>query len=215
MLQKSKKLSDVAATVAISVFFMMLAFCGLFYIWTASALTEQKGESHVLQTALTSLDETVSRVNDAGLKATESDGAAADLITFRENFDALFVSSHSDQNTSKIDPSKIKQLAPVINEIDSLVQFVYPVDADLLAALPGLLARTTAISLEIKALQINNATTLLETQAQNIQKALRFLNVLSAAGLLGFLTFIGFFAFMRLQYLSAISGRIAGVSLLK
>jgi signal transduction histidine kinase len=209
MLQKSKKLSDVAATVAISVFFMLLAFCGLFYIWTAAALTEQKGESHVLQTALSSLDETVSSVNDAGLKATESDGAAADLITFRENFDALFVSSHSDQNTSKIDPSKIKQLAPVINEIDSLVQFVYPVDADLLAALPGLLARTTAISLEIKALQINNATTLLETQAQNIQNALRFLNVLSAAGLLGFLTFIGFFALMRLQYLSAISGRIA------
>ena len=209
MLQKSKKLSDVAATVAISVFFMLLAFCGLFYIWTAAALTEQKGESHVLQTALASLDETVSSVNDAGLKAAESDGAAADLITFRENFDALFVSSHSDQNTSKIDPSKIKQLAPVINEIDSLVQFVYPVDADLLAALPGLLARTTAISLEIKALQINNATTLLETQAQNIQNALRFLNVLSAAGLLGFLTFIGFFALMRLQYLSAISGRIA------
>jgi hypothetical protein len=115
MLQKSKKLSDVAATVAISVFFMLLAFCGLFYIWTAAALTEQKGESHVLQTALSSLDETVSSVNDAGLKATESDGAAADLITFRENFDALFVSSHSDQNTSKIDPSKIKQLAPVIN----------------------------------------------------------------------------------------------------
>ena len=209
MLQESKKLSDVAATVAISVFFMLLAFCGLFYIWTAAALTEQKGESHVLQTALASLDETVSSVNDAGLKAAESDGAAADLITFRENFDALFVSSHSDQNTSKIDPSKIKQLAPVINEIDSLVQFVYPVDADLLAALPGLLARTTAISLEIKALQINNATTLLETQAQNIQNALRFLNVLSAAGLLGFLTFIGFFALMRLQYLSAISGRIA------
>ena len=208
-LQKSRKLNDVAATVAFSVFFVMLAFCGVFYIWTAAALTEQKGESRILQNVLSTLDETVSRVTDAGQKATESDGAAADLTTFRENFDALFVSSHSNQNTSKIDPSKITQLAAVITEIDGLVQFVYPVDADLLAALPGLMARTTAIAIQIKSLQIDTATTFLETQTKNNQKALRYLNFLSIAGLLSFLTFIGSFAFMRLQYLSALSGRIA------
>ena len=208
-LQKSSKLNDVAATVAFSVFFVMLAFCGVFYIWTAAALTEQKGESRILQNVLSTLDETVSRVTDAGQKATESDGAAADLTTFRENFDALFVSSHSNQNTSKIDPSKITQLAAVITEIDGLVQFVYPVDADLLAALPGLMARTTAIAIQIKSLQIDTATTFLETQTKNNQKALRYLNFLSIAGLLSFLTFIGSFALMRLQYLSALSGRIA------
>ena len=208
-LQKSRKLNDVAATVAFSVFFVMLAFCGVFYIWTAAALTEQKGESRILQNVLSTLDETVSRVTDAGQKATESDGAAADLTTFRENFDALFVSSHSNQNTSKIDPSKITQLAAVITEIDGLVQFVYPVDADLLAALPGLMARTTAIAIQIKSLQIDAATTFLETQTKNNQKALRYLNFLSVAGLLSFLTFIGSFALMRLQYLSALSGRIA------
>ena len=208
-LQKSRKLNDVAATVAFSVFFVMLAFCGVFYIWTAAALTEQKGESRILQNVLSTLDETVSRVTDAGQKATESDGAAADLTTFRENFDALFVSSHSNQNTSKIDPSKITQLAAVITEIDGLVQFVYPVDADLLAALPGLMVRTTAIAIQIKSLQIDTATTFLETQTKNNQKALRYLNFLSIAGLLSFLTFIGSFALMRLQYLSALSGRIA------
>ena len=208
-LQKSRKLNDVAATVAFSVFFVMLAFCGLFYIWTAAALTEQKDKSRILQNVLSTLDETVSRVTDAGQKATESNGAAADLITFRENFDALFVSSHSNQNTSKIDPSKITQLAAVITEIDGLVQFVYPVDADLLAALPGLMARTTAIAIQIKSLQIDAATTFLETQTKNNQKALRYLNFLSVAGLLSFLTFIGSFALMRLQYLSALSGRIA------
>jgi signal transduction histidine kinase len=208
-LQKSRKLNDVAATVAFSVFFVMLAFCGLFYIWTAAALTEQKDKSRILQNVLSTLDETVSRVTDAGQKATESNGAAADLITFRENFDALFVSSHSNQNTSKIDPSKITQLAAVITEIDGLVQFVYPVDADLLAALPGLMVRTTAIAIQIKSLQIDAATTFLETQTKNNQKALRYLNFLSVAGLLSFLTFIGSFALMRLQYLSALSGRIA------
>ena len=208
-LQKTRKLNDVAATVAFSVFFVMLAFCGVFYIWTATALTEQKGKSRILQNVLSTLDETVSRVTDAGQKATESDGAAADLTTFRENFDALFVSSHSNQNTSKIDPSKITQLAAVITEIDGLVQFVYPVDADLLAALPGLMARTTAIAILIKSLQIDTATTFLETQTKNNQKALRYLNFLSVAGLLSFLTFIGSFALMRLQYLSALSGRIA------
>ena len=150
----------------------------MFYIWTAAALTEQKGESRILQNVLSTLDETVSRVTDAGQKATESDGAAADLTTFRENFDALFVSSHSNQNTSKIDPSKITQLAAVITEIDGLVQFVYPVDADLLAALPGLMARTTAIAIQIKSLQIDTATTFLETQTKNNQKALRYLNCL-------------------------------------
>ncbi|MGY8790579.1 MAG: sensor histidine kinase, partial [Pseudomonadales bacterium] len=159
-LQKSRKLNDVAATVAFSVFFVMLAFCGVFYIWTAAALTEQKGESRILQNVLSTLDETVSRVTDAGQK-------------------------------------------------DGLVQFVYPVDADLLAALPGLMARTTAIAIQIKSLQIDTATTFLETQTKNNQKALRYLNFLSVAGLLSFLTFIGSFALMRLQYLSALSGRIA------
>ena len=88
-LQKSRKLNDVAATVAFSVFFVMLAFCGLFYILTAAALTEQKDKSRILQNVLSTVDETVSRVHEAGQKATESNDATPDLITSNETDDTL------------------------------------------------------------------------------------------------------------------------------
>ena len=208
MLQQSRRVSDIAATVAFSVFFVMLAFCGLFYIWTVDALSERPAESRVLQTVLLTLDRDLSRVNDAGLQAAAS-GEAADLITFRENFDALFVSSHSDENESRIDPSTFPQVTEIITGIDGLVQFVYPIDTDLLAALPELIAGAPVIASQTKTLQIKNAIALLEAQNQNNQTALRLLDFLSIAGLLGCLTFIGSFALTRLQYLSAVSGGIA------
>ena len=208
MLQHSRRVSDIAATVAFSVFFIMLAFCALFYIWTVDALSDQPDESRLLQAVLLTLDRDLSRVSDAGLQAAAS-GEAADLITFRENFDALFVSSHSEENDSKIDPSTIPQVSEIITEIDGLVQFVYPIDTDLLAALPELIAGTTAIASQTKTLQIKSTIALLEAQKKNNQTALRLVDMLSIAGLLGFLTFIGSFALARLQYLSAVSGGIA------
>ena len=208
-LRSAKKLSDATATVAFVAFFLTLALCGTLYIKAFNSLTERQSEARQFQTKLSGFENDLANLSTAAENALIKTAQAENLVTFRENFDALFAATHSGDSGAFVSPIDDTQLASIIVEIDGLVPFIYPIDADLVAALPDVIARTEKIIDMANALRLQNARALVELQDQANQKTVMLVNILSAAGLIGLVVTVAALAITRLQLLSRTSEAVA------
>ena len=208
-LRSAKKLSDATATVAFVAFFLTLAVCGTLYIQTFNSLTERQSETRQFQTKLSGLESDLTNLSTAAENALIKTAQAENLVTFRENFDAIFAATHSGDSGAFISPIDDTQLASIIAEIDGLVPFIYPIDADLIAALPDVITRTEKITDMANTLRLQQARALAELQDQANQKTVMLVNILSAAGLIGLVITVAALAITRLQLLSRTSDAVA------
>ncbi|MDG2406000.1 MAG: response regulator [Paracoccaceae bacterium] len=208
-LHSTKKLSDSTATAAFVAFFLTLAVCGTLYIQTLNSLTESQSETRQLETKLNDLESDLANLTIAAKNALIETPQAQNLVIFRENFEALFAMTHNDISGAFVSPLDDTQLADIILEIDNIVPFIYPVDADLLAALPEVIIRVKKITGMCNALRLLNANALMDLQRQANQKTVTLVNILSVTGLIGLLIIIVALAATRLQLLSRTSNAVA------